>query len=1047
MPRNSGLVAALGALAVLAAGLTWFATSRGNRTSGELTTGNSPGDADQSDIAKKRQGAQNAGGGTPPVPPFEDDFHTIFDGTSTAGWILNTTRGPLPRAQVQKDGLNPHGTGSYLVVYQEKLSDFELDFDYKLEKGCNSGVFLRVSNLANPIFTAIEIALNDRITSGFGASGAIFSLVAAEGSVQKPAGQSNHMTIKAQGPEITVVLNGSTVSSINLDEWKSPGKRPDGTPHDFKGVAIADLPRTGYFGFQNLVGNCWFNHIRVKKLSPPGVSSPGAIARKTTPVPTETLIPAAEPYAETARYVGHAHRWVESVHATPDGKRLLSTGADKTARLWDIASGRELLRFWHPASTRSAAIHRDGRLAVTACDDGFVRLWDLESGKLVRPLARHASAAYAVCLSPDGTHALSGGNDKTLRILNVEKGGEVRQFEGISSPIWAVAFSPDGRRVLAGGVNGAVYLGDTMTSDPVRMLTGHSDRVWDIAFTPDGRHAVSSGADGRLIYWDLDAKRAERQAKLKDDEIRCLALDQSGSHAIFGTQHGSAEGQATGVLGNWEFTADGPARSLAAGPAFFGLALLPHGGVATADAEGFVGKWEPAPAIARARQLKRTGKPTDALLEYDRAVADRPDDPRLLIERGRLLATTGQAQKAAADFEAAARIAPDDPQLFLDAGWWAAGPYRLDFSQAGALEKSTSTDPSLPAPSLGSEPKHWHEIVPGMRGQVNFEKLFKADDVVAYAMTVVYSTRPSDAVLLIGTDDAGRIWLNGREVFFSPTFSPADAHAIFANLQTGRNTIVARVRDFTSEHTISLRFSDSPFDLARAFAHSRKWKEASEAFAKATALDPQSLDPDMLGNWARSLAESERWKEAKEAFEKIAALDPGNFDKQQTLSRCYMALDDRRAYERLCEAAIARHGKTTNPNLINNLVWLVALMPDAVRNYTDVLNIGRTLVNHRNPDPNNCNTYGAVSYRAGNYSACLTYHKRSLDAKDPQRNAFDWIFTAMARHKSRQPDAPKALASARAIIEGLSTGSWEARVELQTLLKEAERTLALPPPR
>ena len=118
--------------------------------------------------------ARSAGSGEPDPPgpsretngqlsrsrrPFEDEFHTIFDEKSTAGWILSDKdKKPLPRSHIQKDGLNPHRTGSYLVVYHEKLSDFELDFDYKLEKGCNSGVFLRVSDLADPIRTGIEVA-------------------------------------------------------------------------------------------------------------------------------------------------------------------------------------------------------------------------------------------------------------------------------------------------------------------------------------------------------------------------------------------------------------------------------------------------------------------------------------------------------------------------------------------------------------------------------------------------------------------------------------------------------------------------------------------------------------------------------------------------------------------------------------------------------------------------------------------------------------------------------------------------------------------------
>ncbi len=251
--------------------------TRGVEPANELNENGGTVQTDPPDPGKNEQTGRSP---DEPAKPFQDEFHTIFDGSSTAGWILSKGRTPLPPSQVQKDGLNPHGTNSYLVVYHEKLSDFELDFDYKLEKGCNTGVFLRVSDLEDPINTGIEVALDDTTGHGFGDSGALFSLVAPEVNAQYPAGQSNHMTITAQGPEITVVLNGSPVSTINLDEWTTPGKRPDGSDHRFKNVAVANLARIGYIGFQNLKGNCWFNHIRLRKLSPSGVSSPRHDRRK-----------------------------------------------------------------------------------------------------------------------------------------------------------------------------------------------------------------------------------------------------------------------------------------------------------------------------------------------------------------------------------------------------------------------------------------------------------------------------------------------------------------------------------------------------------------------------------------------------------------------------------------------------------------------------------------------------------------------------------------------------------------------------------------------
>jgi Domain of Unknown Function (DUF1080) len=195
--------------------------------------------------------------------PADKEFRTIFDGSSGSGWILCDKK-PLPKDNVQTDGLNPHGTGSYLVVYETKLADFVLDFDYKLTKGCNSGVFIRTSDLSDPVNTGIEVAIDDTTGTGRHDPGAFYDLVAPTENAQKPAGDWNHMTITAKGPKIAIALNGVQVSTINLDEWNEPGKRPDGSSHKFKDVAIGKLPRTGYLGFQDHGQDCWFKNIKIK---------------------------------------------------------------------------------------------------------------------------------------------------------------------------------------------------------------------------------------------------------------------------------------------------------------------------------------------------------------------------------------------------------------------------------------------------------------------------------------------------------------------------------------------------------------------------------------------------------------------------------------------------------------------------------------------------------------------------------------------------------------------------------------------------------------
>src|SRR5262249_43951049 len=173
-------------------------------------------------------------------------------------------RSPLSRSHIQSDGLNPRGTGSYLVVYRHKLADFVLDLDYKLTPGCNTGVFLRVSDLNNPINTGLEVALDDTSGTGFHDPGAIDDLVAPKVQAQLPAGPWNHLTVVAKRSRISVTLNGKNASAIDLDEWTNPGKRPDGSIHKYKNASVASMARSGYIGFQDNGRDCWFKNIVLK---------------------------------------------------------------------------------------------------------------------------------------------------------------------------------------------------------------------------------------------------------------------------------------------------------------------------------------------------------------------------------------------------------------------------------------------------------------------------------------------------------------------------------------------------------------------------------------------------------------------------------------------------------------------------------------------------------------------------------------------------------------------------------------------------------------
>jgi WD40 repeat protein/tetratricopeptide (TPR) repeat protein len=96
----------------------------------------------------------------------------------------------------------------------------------------------------------------------------------------------------------------------------------------------------------------------------------------------------------------------------PAGRRLVTTGADWTARIWDADSGRAITRpLRHPESpglikkgVALADFSPDGRLVATACSGGLVRVWYASTGQPVTPFWRHNRAIIDLAFAEDGKH-------------------------------------------------------------------------------------------------------------------------------------------------------------------------------------------------------------------------------------------------------------------------------------------------------------------------------------------------------------------------------------------------------------------------------------------------------------------------------------------------------------------------------------------------------------------------------------------------------------------------------------------------------------------
>jgi WD40 repeat protein len=186
---------------------------------------------------------------------------------------------------------------------------------------------------------------------------------------------------------------------------------------------------------------------------------------------------------------------------SPDGKQLATASWDRTARVWDAATGQPLIpALRHTVPVSDARFSPDGARLLTADFGGCARLWELRGNGGERlALGRQYARDRQVRLGPDGRHVLVFMSE--LIDLWDTRSGHLSLTWKEGAAVTAACFNRDGRRVAIATSNGMVRLRELETDTEIFSAT-HAGTVRFLEFSPDGKQILTAGDDAVARVWN-----------------------------------------------------------------------------------------------------------------------------------------------------------------------------------------------------------------------------------------------------------------------------------------------------------------------------------------------------------------------------------------------------------------------------------------------------------------------------------------------------------------------------------------------------------------
>ncbi|KAJ0182820.1 hypothetical protein K1T71_002189 [Dendrolimus kikuchii] len=213
------------------------------------------------------------------------------------------------------------------------------------------------------------------------------------------------------------------------------------------------------------------------------------------------------------------------------GNKCLTGSYDRTCKMWDIESGKELksleghqnvvysVSFNFPACNR----------VLTGSFDKSAKIWNPDTGECLATLWGHTGEVVAAQFNAKTDLVGTGSMDNTAKLFDVRTGNEIHTYTGHKAEVIALQFDPnEGQKLITGSFDGTISIWDTRAKERVAVLKGHDGEISNVQFNWDSSLVGSSSLDGSAKLWDARQTSCLATVSGHTDEVLDICFDWAG---------------------------------------------------------------------------------------------------------------------------------------------------------------------------------------------------------------------------------------------------------------------------------------------------------------------------------------------------------------------------------------------------------------------------------------------------------------------------------------------------------------------------------------